>query len=142
MATVLDGDGGLYRWVRVVVGQLEVLEFEIVDVLHGGVELHRRQAAWLAGELKSRLLNVVGVKVQIAESVDELTGFQPGDLRDHEREQRVTGDIEGHPQKDIRAALVKLAAQFAFAHIKLEQRVARRQGHGINLARVPRGDDQ
>ena len=91
--------------------------------------------------MQLRLLDVVRVKVQVAERVDEFARLQAADLRDHQREQRVAGDVERHAQKNIRAALVKLAAQLAFAHIKLEQRVARRQCHALNLARIPRADD-
>jgi hypothetical protein len=79
--------------------------------------------------------------MQVAERVDEIARLQSADLRDHHGEQRVAGDVEGHAEKNIRAALVKLAAQLALAHIKLKQRVARRQRHRPDLARIPGGDD-
>ena len=65
----------------------------------------------------ARLLEVVRVEMQVAEGVDELAGLQAADLRDHQREQRVARDVERHAEKNIRAALVKLAAQFAVVHV-------------------------
>ena len=81
---------------------------------------------------------MIRVKMQIAERVDEIARLQAAHLRDHQREQRVAGDVERHAEKNIRAALVKLAAQFALLHVKLKQRVARRQRHLLDLARIPR----
>src|SRR5712691_1593363 len=82
------------------------------------------------------------VKMQIAEGVDELTGAQPTDLRDHHREQRIGGDVERHAEKQIGAALIKLAAQFSVLHVELKQRVTRRQRHLVGLRRIPRAYDQ
>src|ERR1039457_123780 len=82
------------------------------------------------------------VKMQIAERVDEFARVQPADLRDHQREQRVAGDVERHAEKNIRAALVKLAAQLAVAHVKLKQAMARCQCHLLNIYDIPSADDQ
>ena len=80
--------------------------------------------------------------MQVAEGVDEIARLQIANLRDHQREQRVAGDVERHAEKNIRTALVKLAAQFTFTHIKLKQRMTRRQRHALNFARIPRADDE
>ena len=83
------------------------------------------------------------VRVEVhRRSVDEFAGFQSANLRDHQRQQRVAGDVERHAQEHVRAALIKLAAQFAFVHVKLEQRVAGRQRHLVDFAGIPRADDQ
>ena len=84
---------------------------------------------------------MVRVEVQVAEGVDKLAGLQPRDLRHHQREQRVAGDVEGHTQEEVRAALVELATQLAVGHVELEQRVAGREFHLVNLPDVPRADD-
>src|ERR1700674_1011873 len=120
------GDGRFDRGVRIVICQREILEAEIVDIFHSGIELHPRERSKIAGELLTRLFEMILVKVQIAESVDELAGAQLADLRDHHREQRIRGDVEGHAEKQIGAALIKLAAQLAVAHVKLEENVAGR----------------
>lgn len=72
----------------------------------------------------------------------ELAGPQAGRLRDHHRQQRIRSDIERHAEKNVRAALVKLTGEFAVRHVELEQRMARRQRHPIDLGHVPRADDQ
>ena len=62
--------------MRVVADQFEILELEIVDVLHRRIQLHLRQRARLAGELQLRLFEVIGVEVQVAEGVDECAWLQ------------------------------------------------------------------
>ena len=64
--------GALMAGMRVVAHQLKILELEVVDVLHRRIEFHLRQRARLARELQFRLLEVIGVKMQIAEGVDEI----------------------------------------------------------------------
>jgi hypothetical protein len=125
----------------IVANQFKILELEFVDFFHRRIQFHLRQRTRLARELQLRLLDVVLVEMQIAEGVDEIAGLQAADLRDHQREQRVTRDVERHAQENIRAALVKLAAEFAIAHVKLEQRVARRQRHLPDFTRIPRADN-
>ena len=63
----------------------------------------------IAGELFARLIEMVLVEMQIAEGVDEIARLQIADLRHHHGEERVGGDVEGHTQKKIAAALVQLA---------------------------------
>ena len=86
-----------------------------------------RQRAGRARQLRVRLFHMVAVEVRVAEGMHELAGLKIADLGDHQRQQRVGGNIERHPQEDIAAALVELAAQLAVGHIELEQAVARRQ---------------
>ena len=93
--------------------------------------------------------------MHIAERVDEVPNPEIAHLRDHVSEKRVGGDVEGHAEKDIRAALVELATQASVAHIELEKCVTRRQGHAafphivlrtdalVGKERgIPRGNDQ
>jgi len=127
--------------MRVVADQLKMVELEVVDVVHGRINSHLRQRARLAGELQFGLVKMVAVKVKVAESMDERAWLQTAHLRRHHGEQRVGGDVERHTQKQIRAALIQLAAQLAFVGVKLKQNVARRQGHLVEFARVPRADN-
>ena len=128
--------------VRIVADQFKILELEVVYVFHRRIQFHLRQRTRLARELQLRLLKMIGVEMQVAKGVDEVARLQSANLRDHQREQRVAGDVERHAQKNIRAALVKLAAQFTVAHIKLKHRMARRQGHAVNVGDIPRADYQ
>ena len=79
--------------------------------------------------------------MRVSQGVHELTGLEPGDLGDHQREQRVRRDVERHPDEDVRASLVKLAREPPFRDVELEQEMARRQGHAIERADVPGRDD-
>ncbi len=57
-------------------------------------------------------------------------------------EERVARDVEGHAEKKIRAPLIKLATECAILDVELEERVARRQRHRVDLRRVPCRDDE
>ena len=140
----LDRDRGLDRRPRVVIDELEVLELEFKKVLHIRIHLHRRELTRFAGKLFARLVKVVAVQVQVTKGVDELACFVAAHLGKHHRQQRVRGDVERHAEEHVGTALVKLAAELALAasthaaHIELEQAVARRQGHLVDLGHVPR----
>src|SRR5204862_721090 len=94
-----DGDGRLYRRMRIVADEFEILELEVVNVLHCGIQSHRRERPRLARELQFRLLEVVRVKVQITKRVDKRAALQAGYWRDHQREQRTRGNVERHAQE-------------------------------------------
>lgn len=83
------------------------------------------------------MLQVVGVKMEIAKSVDKIAGHKLADLGDHQGEKGVTGDIKRDPKEQVRAALIKLATEPTVRHVKLKKCVARREGHLLDLADVP-----
>ena len=60
--------------MRLVIAQSEILELEVVDIFHGGIELHAWQRTEIAAELFAGLVEMILVKVQIAERVNEFTG--------------------------------------------------------------------
>jgi hypothetical protein len=68
-----------------------------------------------AAELQLHLRVVVAVDVAVAAGPDEVAHLQVTLLRHHVGEQGVAGNVEGHTQKDVGAALVQLAAQPALA---------------------------
>lgn len=63
-------------WVRVVVFEGEVREFEVEDGMNIGVYNHFRQGKWLAGELQPGLLEMVCIEVCVAGGVDEFSGLK------------------------------------------------------------------
>jgi hypothetical protein len=128
--------------MRVVSLKSEILKNKILQARALGVEQHLGQRAAFAGELEPRLLDVVCVEVQVAESVNKGSRFESADLRDHEGQEGIGGDIERNTQEQIRAALVKLAAEFAILHIELEERMARREGHEMQLGGIPCRNDK
>src|SRR5215204_2391495 len=86
---------------------------------------------------------MVAVDVQVAEGVDELARFEPADVREHVRQERVGADVEGDAEEGVGRTLVELAVERAAAlDLELEERVARRQINLVRDARVPARDDE
>ena len=77
----------------------------------------------------------------VAEGVHEVARLQPAHLRHHHGQQRIAGDIERYAEEDVGAALVQLARQFSIGNVKLEEGMAGRQCHPVQLAHVPCRDD-
>ncbi len=127
--------------VGVVVEQFKVFEGEAEDVADVWVEFHRRQGSRVAGELFACLVDVVEVEVCVAERVDELAGGEAGGLGGHHGQQGVTCDVEGDAEEDVGRALVELAGEFAFGDVELEEAVAGRQLHLVDLPDVPGADE-
>src|ERR1051325_4323005 len=128
--------------MRIVALEREIAEFEFEDRPHLGVQFHHRQRTRIAGQLLARLLEMIRVEMRVAEGVDEFAGTKIADLRDHHRQERIRGDVERNAEKDVRAALVHLAGQPPVGDVELEQRVARLQRHLVEIADVPRADDE
>ena len=89
----------------------EGVEGEILEALAGGIQDHPRLRAAFAGELLARLLQMVGVKMQVAERVHKVTRAQSADLCHHHREEGIGRDIERNSEKQIGASWVELTAQ-------------------------------
>ena len=136
-----DRDGGLDGRPWVVAFEGEVFVLEIEDGLHIGVDAHCRERAGLTGELLADLIEMVQVDVGVACGVDEVAGLQAADLGYHHRQQCVRGYVERDSKEGVGAALVELAGELFFGHIELEQAVARRKGHLVNLSGIPGGDE-
>jgi uncharacterized repeat protein (TIGR01451 family) len=113
-----------------------------VNIFDAGSQAHLGEFARFTGELEARLFEVVRVKVQVAESMNERARFQIAHLRDHQGEKGVRGNIERDTEKEIGAPLVQLATEFTFLHEELEERVAGRQRHFVDLTHVPGAHDQ
>lgn len=129
--------------MRIVAYQFKIFVNKSVDFLHVRIHLHGWQWAGLATELQASLFEVVLIEVQIAESVNEITGFQPADLSHHHAKQRIRSDVERHAEKEVRAALVELTAQFATTRVdvELEEGMAGWQCHFLDIGRIPCADD-
>ena len=80
--------------------------------------------------------------MQVTEGMHEIAHLKTAHLSHHVSQERVTGDIEGHAQEQIGAALIELATELPLTDVKLEKRVAGRQRHGIHLGRIPGADDE
>ena len=78
-----DRDGGGDVGKRIVALEAEVLVAEIEDGIDVRCDVHGRQRGRRAREREIGLLQVVGIKVRIAEGVNELARLQARDLRHH-----------------------------------------------------------
>lgn len=94
----------------IVTFKAEVLIAEGEEVFYFGIQPHGGQGARFPGELEARLVEVVGVEVEVAKGVDEVSRLKITNLGDHEGEQAVTGDVEGDAEEEVGTALVELAA--------------------------------
>ena len=121
----------------VVVEELEVLETEGKEVLDVRIDPHDWELTGVTGQLLTRLVDMVEVKVDVPESVDEVSRLEVADLRDHHREQGVRRDVEWHAEEGVGRPLVELAAQAAILHMELEQAMARGQGHLLDEGGIP-----
>src|SRR4029450_8535746 len=83
LPVALNRDGGFDRWMRVVTDQLKIFELKIPNVLDGGVQFHPRQRSTITRQLFVRLLEVISIKMQIAERVNKISRLQVAYLRDH-----------------------------------------------------------
>src|SRR5579863_468004 len=107
-----------------------------------GIEPHHRQRIRLTAQLQFRLLQMVVVQMHIPEGVNKLSRCQITNLRHHQRQQGITGDIERDPEEHIRTALIQLTAQPPIRDIELEQRMTRHQRHLGQISYIPCADDQ
>jgi hypothetical protein len=78
----------------------------------------------------------------VAQGVDEVAGLKTRDLRDHRRQQGVARDVERHAEEHVGGALVELARQPSVRDVELEQAVAGRQRHPVEVGWVPGRDHE
>ena len=67
----------------------------------------------------------------------ELARLKRAFARDQMRQKRVARDVERHAEKDVGRALIELARQPAIRDIELEQAMAGRKLHALDLGHVP-----
>jgi len=106
-----------------IVQHFEVFKFVVEDGVRLALDVERGVGKWLAAQLRFHLFEVVVVDMAVAARPDEVAHFQIALLRQHVGQQRVACNVEGYAQKDVGAALVKLAAEFAVGHVELEEGV-------------------
>ena len=93
-----------------VVEYLKVLERVVKEAVGLAFDVQLGVRVRRPAELRLHLFVVVAVDVTVATGPDKVADIQVALLRHHVREQCVAGDIEGHTQENISAALVQLTA--------------------------------
>ncbi len=121
----------------VVVLYCEVLEAEVEEVLHVGIDHKAGQRARFAGKLEARLVEVVEVEVGIARRMHELARLEATHLRHHREQEGVAGDVERHTQERVGRSLVELEREASVGHVELEEQVAGRQVHLAEVGHIP-----
>ena len=89
--------------------EFEIFELEVVDVFNSRIQFQSWQWPAFPGELLVRLVQMVFVKMEVAERVNKISRREIDGLRHHHCEERVGRDVERHTQEKIAAALVQLA---------------------------------
>ena len=77
-------DRGLDVRMRVVAFEHKILVAQREQIFGRRIDSQRRQRARLARQLQPRLVEMVEIKVGVAQAVDEGAGLEPADLR-HQR---------------------------------------------------------
>ncbi len=123
--------------MMLIVHEIEILIDVVEDRCRTAAQAQLWQRVGRARELLIRLLEVIQVQVAVATGPDQFPGLQIALLREQVREQGIAGDVEGHPQEEIRTALIELAGEPAAGHIELKERMAGHQAHLLELPDVP-----
>ena len=58
--------------------------------------------------------------MSVSQGVNKITGPKPSHMGDHDGEQSVAGDVEGHPQPHVCRSLVQLAGKLSVGAIELD----------------------
>src|SRR5258708_18765116 len=95
--------------VWVVAFEGKGLEADREYVRHRLVDLHLRQSPRRPCKLEPGLIDMVEIQMGVAKGVDEGPGDKAGDLRHHQGQQRVGGDVERHAKEYVGGALIELA---------------------------------
>ncbi len=80
--------------------------------------------------------------MRVAERMHELPSLKPAFVGDQMGQQRVARDVERHAEKDVGRALIELAREPAAIDVELEQAMAGRELHALDLGDVPGRDDE
>src|SRR6266478_8772636 len=83
LQSYLHRDWRFDRRMWIVANELEIFELKVVNIFDRRVQFHSRQWPEFAGELLTRLVEVVFVKMQIAKCVNKITRRHIDDLRHH-----------------------------------------------------------
>ena len=127
--------------MRIVARQVEIFVLKREQVLYLRIQFHAWKRTGFARKLQAHLLQVVQVDVRVAQGMDEIARTEACHLRHHLKQKRIRSDIERDAQEDVRAPLVQLEAQPPVCHIELEEGMARRQVHVLQIGHVPRAHD-
>ena len=94
----------------IVADQFKVVEIVFENAASPILDFQIGRRARCSLELRSGLLKVIVIKMNVAERVHKISQLQPCRFGHHRGQQRIRSDVEWHAQKEIRTALIQLAA--------------------------------
>ena len=121
----------------VVVLETEVFVAEIEERLDRRIEGHAWSFSGFSLELRTRLFQMVDVKVGVSEDMNKVPRLQVACLGHHHRQQGIGSDIKRDAQEIVGTALVELTRQPVFRDVELKEHVARWQLHLRDVGDVP-----
>ena len=127
--------------MRFVTDHFKVINTKILNFLDFSLKDDFWKRFWISLQLSLERLHMVKVDMGVTECVNEVPGQQVTHVSDHDGEQGVAGDVEGHAEPHVCRPLVQLAGQLTTRHIELDQAVTRRQRHLVQVCRVPGAHD-
>ena len=86
----------------IVAYKFEIFILEIKEILHVGIDLHRRQWARLTCKLELCLLYMVQIEMRIASGVDKVARLVTCYLSHHLKQQGVACNVEGDSKEGVR----------------------------------------
>ena len=112
--------------VRIISEQFEVFIAEVEDITYFRIEFHLREGTRIARQLQFHLLEMIVIDMRIAKGMDELTGFETGNMCNHLEQQRIRGDVERYPKEYVCTSLVELEAEPPLGNVELKKSMAGR----------------
>ena len=129
--------------VWIVTNNLQVIINNIVNVFLFGIDFECRKVSRLALELFLERVDMIEINVCVANGVDQLARLASRHVGHQVGQEGIRGNIKGDTQSHVGTPLVHVAAHFVALgiHVELTKHVTRRQGHLIQIGRIPRRHD-
>src|ERR1700687_5925796 len=80
--------------------------------------------------------------MRVTQCVNELSNLQACNVSAHVSEERIRRDVNLYADKAVSASLIQQAGQLPFGDVELEQAVARREPHLVDLGHIPSTDHE
>ena len=87
--------------MRIISYHFEVLKFELVNIFHLPLDGYGGEWPWFSFQLLPQHLNMVRVDMSVAEGVNKVARLKSSDMGEHDGEQGLAGDVEGHPKSHV-----------------------------------------
>ena len=87
--------------LRLIAGNFKIIKMKPVNGLRGAVYGQLWQRSRLTRQLFAGLVKMICVKMCITQYMHKLASLKTANSGDHMGQQRIRGNVEGHPQKNM-----------------------------------------